>query len=92
MEGTPVSILEAMCMGKAVVSTEHAGIPYVIEHGIDGQLASERSNDELKTCIEELIVNPEIRDKMGIKAIEKVKKNHTVSIMQKRIATVFETL
>jgi len=89
MEGTPVSILEAMCMGKAVVSTVHAGIPYVIEHGKNGMLAKEYANRELKNCIEELIQKPELRKKLGRQARQTIEKSHTVDIMQSKINAIF---
>jgi len=92
MEGTPVSILEAMCMGKAVVSTIHAGIPYVIEHGTNGMLAHEYSNDELKDCIAELIQKPTLRKRLGEQAKRTVEKSHTVDVMQTKINAIFESI
>ncbi|NBC26856.1 MAG: glycosyltransferase, partial [Bacteroidetes bacterium] len=92
MEGTPVSILEAMCMGKAVVSTIHAGIPYVIEHGTNGMLAHEYSNDELKECIAELINKPAMRKQIGEQARRTVEKSHTVDVMQNKINAIVDSI
>ncbi len=36
MEGQPISILEAMASGNVVLTTPHAGIPDVFEHGVNG--------------------------------------------------------
>ncbi|MBK9764550.1 MAG: glycosyltransferase, partial [Flavobacteriales bacterium] len=41
-EGTPLSILEAMASGLPIISTRHAGIPDVVEHGVEGLLCEER--------------------------------------------------
>lgn len=41
-EGIPVSMMEAMARGLVVVSTQHAGIPELVEHGRSGWLARER--------------------------------------------------
>jgi colanic acid/amylovoran biosynthesis glycosyltransferase len=68
MEGTPVSILEAMSMAKAVVSTYHAGIPDVIEDGVNGLLVPEKNNELLEIAISKLIQNEEMRIKMGVEA------------------------
>lgn len=47
-EGQPISILEAMGNGLAIVSTKHAGIPDIVENGVNGILLSRSySFDEL---------------------------------------------
>jgi colanic acid/amylovoran biosynthesis glycosyltransferase len=76
MEGTPVTILEAMSMGKAVVSIKHAGIPFVIQQGKNGLLAEEYSNEELKQNIEKLIVNPELRKSLGKESEVTIRKSY----------------
>ncbi len=92
MEGTPVTILEAMSMGKAVVSTKHAGIPYVINHEVNGLLAEENSNVELETCLETLIENPKLRESLGKKAVESIHKSFSNNVMQEKILKVFGSL
>ena len=68
MEGTPVSILEAMSMQKAVVSTYHAGIPDIIEHNVNGKLVPEKNNELLEEAIRELIEDEEKRMQLGREA------------------------
>lgn len=41
MEGTPLAILEASVAGLPVISTKHAGITDVVEHGVTGLLCEE---------------------------------------------------
>lgn len=92
MEGTPVTNLEAMCAGKAVVSTIHAGIPDVIQHGENGLLANEYANNELKDCIEKLITNPDLRKKLGENAKSTIEKKYTNRVMQEKINRIFEEI
>lgn len=92
MEGTPVTILEAMCMGRAVVSTRHAGIPSVIEHGKNGLLVNEYSNEELRIHIEKLIKNPELRQSLGIEAEKTVRESYTKNIMNQKLKQIFESI
>ena len=68
MEGTPVTILEAMSMGKAVISTYHAGIPNVIQDSYNGILVPEKNNYLLENAINDLIANEEKRKRLGIEA------------------------
>ncbi len=92
MEGTPVTILEAMCLKKPVVSTIHAGIPDVIQHGKNGLLAHEYANEELKDCIEKLILNPELRTSVGNQARKTVLRSHTSTVIQEKINKIFEKI
>jgi colanic acid/amylovoran biosynthesis glycosyltransferase len=89
MEGTPVTLLEAMCMGKAVVSTRHAGIPYVIDHGRNGLLADEKSNVELRDNLELLIQNSNLRQTLGKEAKDTIDHNYTIDMMKDKIRNVF---
>jgi glycosyltransferase involved in cell wall biosynthesis len=57
--------VEAQAMCVPVVSFESGGIPEVVAHGITGLLAREGDVAELATCIELLLENAEVRDKMG---------------------------
>lgn len=92
MEGTPVTLLEAMSIGKPVVSTIHAGIPYVVDHEKDGLLVKERSNPELKEAIARLIKNPDLRKKISQEARKKVEKSHTTKALKKRLESIFEKI
>lgn len=92
MEGTPVTILEAMCMGKPVVSTRHAGIPDIIQHGKNGLLAGEYMNEELKSNIEILIKNPELRESLGREAEKTIMELYTTKVIHKKILHVFESI
>ncbi|MBB5712161.1 glycosyltransferase [Sphingomonas xinjiangensis] len=44
MEGVPVSLMEAMAAGVAVISTRHSGIPELIEDGVSGFLVDEHDH------------------------------------------------
>ncbi|WP_119169281.1 glycosyltransferase [Algihabitans albus] len=50
-EGIPVSMMEAMARGLVVVSTQHAGIPELVEHGRSGWLVRERDVPALASAI-----------------------------------------
>jgi len=89
MEGTPVTLLEAMCMGKAVVSTRHAGIPYVIEDGVNGLLADEKNNSQLQQCLSEFILSDNLRSRLGAEAEKTILQSHTVGKMKTQIDSLF---
>lgn len=64
-EGIPGSIIEAMSAGLPVISTYHAGIPFIIEHDKTGLLVNEWDVYSLSKQIKYLVINPSIREKIG---------------------------
>lgn len=55
MEGIPVSLMEAMAAGIIVISTEHSGIPELIENGVNGFLAPEKDAVALNKIINQAV-------------------------------------
>jgi colanic acid/amylovoran biosynthesis glycosyltransferase len=64
-EGIPGTIIEAMVTGLPVISTYHAGIPYVIKNLETGILVKEWDISELMEKIKLLIDDVKLRDKLG---------------------------
>ncbi|HEY6560049.1 MAG TPA: glycosyltransferase [Polyangiaceae bacterium] len=58
MEGIPVVLMEAMAQGLPVLSTEHSGIPELIQHGHSGYLVTERDADALAEALVSMVRNP----------------------------------
>ena len=64
-EGIPGTVVEAMSAGIPVISTCHAGIPYIIESGKTGLLVAEYDYDALTLAIQQLMQNRDLREKIG---------------------------
>ena len=67
-EGIPGAIVEAMAAGLPLITTRHAGIPYVVKDGETGLLVAQNNTDELKTAILRLADDSELRLKLGTAA------------------------
>ncbi len=65
-EGIPGTIIEAMSAGLPVVSTYHAGIPYIMEHRVSGILVRENDTDALADSLKELIGDKILRERIGL--------------------------
>jgi glycosyltransferase involved in cell wall biosynthesis len=75
-EGTPVSILEAMAMGKPVVATPVGGIPELFEAAGAGFTSS--NQNELIHSVLELAQDEKKRNDWGDKARKMVTENMTI--------------
>ncbi|MFD2615950.1 glycosyltransferase [Terrilactibacillus laevilacticus] len=89
MEGIPVILMEAMAMGKIVVSTYHSGIPELIEHGVNGFLVEERNVDELVHTLADIF---SLEDSISIskQARETVLNQYNIDKLNRRLIDTFE--
>ena len=54
-EGLPNALIEAMAMELPVISTYHAGIPELVEHGVNGLLVQEKDIDAYAKVMREIL-------------------------------------
>jgi len=64
-EGVPSALLEACASGLPIVATDVPGCRDVVSHGINGLLVKPQDSHSLSAALEQLIVDPNLRDKMG---------------------------
>jgi len=67
-EGMPRSAIEAAAMGRPLVLTKIRGCREVARDGVEGLLVPPRNAAALTTAIEQLVVDGELRERMGIAA------------------------
>ena len=91
-EGQPISILEAMANGQIIISTNHAGIPDIVENNVNGYLFNDISEEEIKNKLC-LISNNKITYKdMAIKNYEKVNHYYTEKQYLSNLDKIFSTV
>jgi len=64
-EGIPRTILEALAMGRAVITTDTPGCRETVRQGVNGYLVKPRSVDDLLIAMETLITDPTLVKTMG---------------------------
>ena len=63
-EGTPRSVLEAMAMGRAIITTNVSGCRETVKEGFNGFLVPYKDYEYAASCMMKLM-DPEVRYKMG---------------------------
>lgn len=58
-------IPEAMSFSLPVLSTNIAGIPEMISDGVEGYLFSPNDDERAISCLQTVLLNPDIRIRMG---------------------------
>lgn len=89
-EGTPLSILEAMASGLPVISTRHAGIPDVVQHGVSGLLGEERDIGAMASHLLELAAEPERAAHMGAAGRAHVEQHHRLEDSIASLSAIIE--
>ncbi|MEN8992303.1 glycosyltransferase family 4 protein [Avibacterium paragallinarum] len=84
-EGVPRSLLEAMAMGRCVITTDAPGCKETVEDGITGFKIKVGSACELEKAFEELILHPEKIQLMGDASYEFVKEKFDVRLVNRHM-------
>lgn len=89
-EGLPVVIMEALALGRPVVSTYVAGIPELVEPGVCGYLTPAGSVDALVEAMRSVLAEPtEALTKMGEQGRRRVSERHNAATEAARLAAIF---
>ncbi len=77
-EGTPRSVLEAMAMGRPVITTDAPGCRETVVDGENGLLVPPRDAAALERAMESLILDPARAAAMGQASLERVRARYDV--------------
>lgn len=89
-EGIPGALVEAMASGLPVISTYHAGIPYIIQNEENGLLVNEKDSTALANAMARLCNEPGLREKLGLKAQEHSLHNLDLVPKEKELEALYD--
>ena len=86
-EGTPRSVLEAMAIGRAIITTNAPGCKETVQHGINGFLVPVKNVIELQAAMLSLINNPLMLQTMANESLNLVKEKYDVHKVNQHLIT-----
>ena len=89
-EGTPRSVLEAMSMGRPIITTDAPGCRETVVEGVNGFLVPVKDSAALVYAMETFILQPNLIVKMGIKSREIALKKYDVRKVNKVILKIMD--
>jgi glycosyltransferase involved in cell wall biosynthesis len=89
-ENLPVAMMEALAIGRPVVGTYIAGVPELVENGVNGWLVPAGNVDGTAAAILKLLRTPTAElTSMGRAGAERVRENHDASKEADRLRKLF---
>lgn len=86
----PLMLLEAMAMGKPVITTPVGGIPEVIEHRRNGLLVALARPDQLTQAVLSLLCDEQMRHDLGQSAAETVRARFSPQSVAQQVMRVYQ--
>ena len=90
-EGMPMAVLEAMSRGRAIVASDIDGIRELLDAGA-GALAPPDSARALAQAIAPLIIDPKLRERLGMAALARQQQHYSIESMQSRMFAAYGQL
>ncbi|MDZ4383229.1 MAG: glycosyltransferase family 4 protein, partial [Thermodesulfovibrionia bacterium] len=84
-EGTPRTVLEAMAMGRPIITSDAPGCRETVEDGVNGFLVPVRDVDSLAEAMERFIREPELLAKLGAESRRIAEEKYDVHKVNKAI-------
>ncbi|MFA4911536.1 MAG: glycosyltransferase family 4 protein, partial [Desulfobacteria bacterium] len=91
-EGMGRVLVEAMAMGKPIVASDIGGIPDLVKDGANGILFPPRDVDAMAKGILKLLLDRELRRKMGNEGKKLAYPAYDTSVMVRKIEGLYEKL
>jgi glycosyltransferase involved in cell wall biosynthesis len=82
-------LIEAMAMERAVVSTNCDGVLDIVVEGVTGLFVAPGDSNALAGALARLLLNPELRDRMGKAGRERVLESFDASMQIERLEDVY---
>jgi len=89
-EGLPLSVLEAMAHGLAVIASGVGGIPEVVGHMKEGLLVPPGDPHALAAAIEQLASNEPLRENLGAAAKERARAQFSLAATVQNYQRIYE--
>ena len=88
-EGQPVSVLEAMAYGCAVIASETGGIPQMIIHGQTGLLIRPGDARSLREAAEQALSDPELCRRLGENARRRAENDFSIEQNMEELLRIY---
>jgi glycosyltransferase involved in cell wall biosynthesis len=90
VEGLPVTILEALALGRPVVATSVGGVPSIVRDGETGLLVPPGDPDAIAQAIAWMVDNPQTASAYGSSGRALIEEHHGIEHMVRQTEAVYD--
>ena len=92
MEGLPIVLMEAMALRLPVIASRVAGIPELVQDGVNGLLFTPANWEELAKRLEQLLTDTALRQRLGEEGRRAIEAQFDVRRSARQLSVLFESL
>ncbi len=85
-EGCPRAVIEALAVGRAVITTDVPGCRETVVDGYNGYLVPKKSVEKLVDAIDKIILNPELVDKFSVNSRQYAEEKFNIEVVNNLIS------
>ncbi len=91
-EGLPNVLLEAMALEVPVVATRIAGVPRLIEDGLNGVLVEPGDANGLTAAVRQLAGDASLRSRLGQAGRQTIEERYSFAVRMEKVRRVYDAL
>lgn len=91
-EGSPLSVIECMATGAAIVATRVGGVPELVDDGAHALLVPPENPAELVEAVLRVVREPELGAELGARARERQQAEFGIEAMLDRLSELYAAL
>ncbi len=91
-EGTPRTVLEAMSMGRAIITTDVPGCRGTVKDGVTGYLVEARSPEVVANAMIKFVENPSLVSEMGEQSYEYCYNKYRIDLVNESMISVMSLI
>ena len=88
-EGLPITLVEAMALGRPVVTTRAAGIPEIAEDGVTARVVAPRDAEALSSAIVSVLKDRQFAGRMAAQARAVARERFSADRMARRTEELY---